>query len=101
MRLEPDIIALVELTPSDQGGREGPTPDCKFGCIMVVNGQNHDVRMRLDRPFAPGTSRRVGLDFLAPDLALAHVKVGDTFTLRESRLIGFGVVQLVSEHAFI
>ena len=99
MKLEPDIVAMVELAPTEKGGREGPTPDRKFGCIMVVNGQNHDVRLRLDRPFQPGSSRRVGVDFLCPDLALSHIRVGDAFVLREMRTIGTGVVELISAHA--
>jgi len=46
---------------------------------MVVNGRNHDVRLRLAQPLQPGESRWVGIDLLDPGTALAHIRIGTTF----------------------
>ncbi len=100
--ITPDIVATVELARSDQGGRAGPTPPDKFGCVMKLNGHNHDVRLLLDRPLAPGDTRQVGIIFLDPETALSHVGVGATFLLWEGPTIGSGIVeQVVAKQALI
>jgi len=62
---------------------------------MVVNGRNHDVRLRLTQPLQPGESRRVGIDFLDPGTALAHIRIGTTFGLWEGRIVGQGTVEVI------
>ena len=64
-----------------------------FGCVMVVNGRNHDIRLRLAQPLGAGESRRVGIDVLDPGTALSHIRVGTTFGLWESGIIGQGLVE--------
>lgn len=90
---DPDAIAIVALLPSDQGGRNGPTPDRWFGCVMFVGDEKFDVRIALDAPLAPGSTRRVGLQFLDPRSALGVLSPGIGFSLWEGREIGFGRIE--------
>ena len=95
MKAFPDIVATIELAPPDQDGRACPIPARWFGCVMVVNGRNHDARLRLTQPLRAGESRRVGIDFLDPDAALAHIRIGTTFGVGEGRIVGQGAVEAV------
>ena len=90
---DPDAFATVSLWPVQTGGREMPTPADWFGCIAMTAGGNFDCRMRLDEPLVPGTTRRVQLYFLSPDLAKAHVAGGAPFTLWDGKTIGAGRVE--------
>ena len=95
MKAFPDIVAMIELAPLSQGGRTSPMPPRWFGCVMVVNGRNHDVRLRLTQPLPAGESRRVGIDFLDPVTAFSHIGIGTTFGLREGRIVGQGAVEVI------
>ena len=67
---------------------------------MLVGGRYYDIRLYVDRLLAPGEGREVGIDFLDPAGALAHVRPGIAFSLRDWREIGTGAVVAVSpEHA--
>jgi hypothetical protein len=95
MRNAPDALVTVHLLPSEQGGRRGPTPDKTYGCIMMIDGVNLDIRFRLDGvgPLQPGTTRDVGIDFLNPEAAKPHLRIGETFRLREASVIGNGTIK--------
>ena len=95
MKPLPDIVATIELAPSEAGGRASPMPARWFGCVMAVNGRNHDIRLRLTQPLNAGESRRVGIDFLDPDIALSHVRVGTIFGLWEGGIVGQGLVEAI------
>lgn len=95
MKPKPDIIATVELLPLEAGGRASPMPARWFGCVMVVNGRNHDIRLRLVQPLNAGDARRVGIDFLDPDTALSHIQTGTTFGLWEGGIVGQGLVEAI------
>jgi len=95
MKALPDIVAIIELAFLGQGGRVSPMPARWFGCVMVVNGRNHDVRLRLAQPLQPGESRRLGIDFLDPGTVLAHIRTGTTFGLWEGRIVGQGTVEVI------
>jgi len=95
MKALPDIVAVIELSPPGQGGRVSSMPARWFGCVMVVNGRNHDIRLRLTQPLQPGESRPVGIDFLDPGTALAHIRIGTTFGLWEGRIVGQGTVEAI------
>ena len=95
MKPLPDIIATIELSPPGAGGRASPMPARWFGCVMVVNGRNHDIRLRLDQPLNAGESRRVGIDFLDPETALSHIRAGTTFGLWEGGIVGQGLVEAI------
>lgn len=67
-----------------------------YGCPCFVSndgkGVGWDVRLQLgDLPFAPGTSRRVGLVFLTPEGARAIAQAG-RFYLWEGKFIGEATV---------
>lgn len=95
MRDAADALVTVHLLPSDRGGRRGPTPGKAFGCIMTIDGVNLDVRFRLDSkgPLRPGSTRDVEIDFLDPDFAQPHLRVGEEFELREAAVIGSGTIR--------
>ncbi len=95
MKLLPDIVANIELAPPESGGRASPMPARWFGCVMIVNGRNHEVRLRLPQPLNAGEARQVGIDFLDPETALSHVWIGTTFGLWEGRIVGQGLVESV------
>ena len=95
MKPSPDIVATIELAPLEAGGRASPMPARWFGCVMVVNGRNHDIRLRLAQPLNAGETREVGIDFLDPETALSHVRVGTTFGLWEGGTIGQGFIEAV------
>ncbi len=90
-----DIVATVELAPPEAGGRASPMPARWFGCVIVVNGRNHDIRLRLAQPLNAGESRRVGIDFLDPETALSHIQTGTTFGLWEGGIIGQGLIEAI------
>ena len=70
--------------------------------FLAVDGQRHDIRINIDRPLAPGEGRQVGISFLDPAGALAHVKAGMAFSLRDWREIGTGKVLAVTpEHELL
>ena len=95
MRNAPDALITVRLLPSEQGGRQGPTPDRIFRCIMVIDGVNLDVRLNLDRQgsLQPGMIRDVEINFLNPEFAKFHVRAGEEFQLRETSIIGSRLVK--------
>ncbi len=95
MKALPDVVATTALAPPDAGGRASPMPARWFGCVMVVNGRNHDIRLRLTQSLQAGASRRVGIDFLDPGTALSHARIGTTFGLWEGGIIGKGAVEVV------
>lgn len=95
MKALPDIIATIELAPLGAGGRASPMPARWFSCVMVVNGRNHDIRLRLTQPLQAGEARRVGIDFLDPNTALAGIRIGTTFGIWEGGIVGQGAVEIV------
>ncbi len=95
MKPLPDIVATIGLVPPEAGGRASPMPARWFGCVMVVNGRNHDVRLRLAQALSAGESRRVGIDFLDPETSLSHIQIGTTFGLWEGGIVGQGLVEAV------
>ena len=100
MKRPVDITATIHLLPPAEGGRSTPTFGDRFGCVMVVGGQSHDVRFWLDDPLIPGTTRTVSAGFLSPSTALAHIQPGMNFALWEGGTIGTGVIEaVVAQHA--
>ena len=98
MKSDPDAMVSVVLLPHERGGRLGPTPSTAYGCIMVIDGRNLDVRFRLDRtgPLQPGAAADVGVDFLCPELARLYLRVGSVFQLKETGIVGNGTVKTLS-----
>ncbi len=102
MKRPVDITATIYLLATAEGGRSVPTFEDRFGCVMFVDGEGHDVRFWLDSALTPGTTRTVPAAFLSPSLALAHIRPGMNFTLWEGGTVGTGVIEeLVAQPAFI
>jgi hypothetical protein len=90
-----DIEVRLKLFSTEGGGRSGPTPAGHFNCLMTIDELNFDVRLQLENvgSISPGQKVRVPISFLNLKLAKQHCAVGKTFTLRESRVIGDGVIE--------
>jgi hypothetical protein len=92
--IDADIVARVRLYTTFEGGRKGPTPADKFGCIFVVEQTCFDCRLFLSGAGAlhPGVSAVVPIKFLCLELVKDHLEVGRRFFLREMQVIGEGEV---------
>lgn len=90
-----DIVAAVRLYGTEQGGRQGPTPDSAWNCIMEIDGVNVDARLNLKElgPLSPGQSAVVPICFLDPATARDHCTIGAQFTLRELHTVAEGVIR--------
>ena len=79
----PDLIADVCFYPSTEGGKKssavlGYGCPCFIAKDLAVGGW--DARLQLgDHPFEPGTERRVGFVFLAPEGAEEMRRAGRFF----------------------
>lgn len=92
--MNPQIIAYVRLLPSVSGGRKGPTPSGKFGCVLRTEEKCFDCRFLLDKigSLVPGESYEVPIAFLDPANAIAWFQRGAEFELWEGKIIGSGKV---------
>jgi hypothetical protein len=95
MQQTPDLIAKIYLFPTSEGGRQGPTPSEKFGCLLEFNGEFFDCRLLLEETGAlwPGQEAVISIKFLNPDLAKHQLKLGDSFYLYEGKRIAEGEVE--------
>jgi hypothetical protein len=90
-----DVVVSLNMLPTDSGGRRGPTPAGHFNCLMTIDEQNFDVRLHLESVggISPGQKTRVPISFLNLKLARKHCSVGKRFSLRETKVIGDGVIE--------
>lgn len=89
--LPSDIIANIEFYPTEQGGRSMPTPKNFFGCVFVIDHNNHDGRILLNSigPIHPGDKKdNVPIKFLCADLVIPKLEVGTKFKIRDGKIIG-------------
>ena len=93
--LHGDVIAVLNMFPTEKGGRRGPTPNERFGCLMVIGGKSFAVRLDLREvgSILPGQTVRVPIRFLDWDSVKDNCNVGTKFFLREVQTIGEGVVE--------
>jgi translation elongation factor EF-Tu-like GTPase len=89
-----DFLAKVSFLTTSEGGRQGPTPNTHFACILSIDGGNHDCRLLLSDcgAIAPGDTATVGVKLLDPDAAKSKLHEGQAFCLREDRVVAHGVV---------
>jgi hypothetical protein len=88
-----DITALVELLPTEGGGRTGPTPSDFLACTIETAAGNFDCRLYLDgAPLSPGERRTLGIRLLDASAALEVLKPGTCFYLWSCGRIGGGSV---------
>jgi hypothetical protein len=92
----PELVADVTLYPTEEGGRKTPTSPDWFGCPCFTSKEHlegWDCRILLQGvPLSPGETRRVGMVFLSPDLAVLALRKAGKFYLWEGHAIGEGVV---------
>lgn len=93
-----DVIAAIKLFATEEGGRQGPTPANRFGCMMQVGDLVLDMRMHLDQvgSLSPGQEAIVPISFLNPGLAAKYCSIGLSFKLREVRTIGEGQIKEIA-----
>jgi hypothetical protein len=95
-----DIVANINFRNPIDGGRNGPTPNNFFNCIFSFQEKNYDCRLLLEEGIGsinPGdTVKYVPIVFFRPDLIKGLLKIGDTFSLRESRIIAEGRIVNIS-----
>jgi len=74
--MKPDILAEIRLFRTEDGGREGPTPPDKFGCVFEINGKYFECRLILNGvgPLSPGRTATVPINFLSPELVKEELK---------------------------
>jgi hypothetical protein len=96
--LNPDIIASVRLLSTDEGGRKSPIVASAFGCIFEHEGEANDCRLLLDGKgdVWPGQQLSVPIKFLCPELVRPRIRIGDSFLLREGKVIGRGTIEEVT-----
>jgi hypothetical protein len=91
----PDFVASVRFYPTEEGGRESPTPDRLFRCPLEFEGERFDCGLLLDEvgPLEPGMRASVPVSLRAPQLLKARLRVGSRFTLWEQGTIAEGTVE--------
>ncbi|WP_152601952.1 hypothetical protein [Burkholderia paludis] len=91
-----DVEARIQFLPSQEGGRQGRTPERVFGCPLRIDGVNayFDCRLLLDQhgAIAPGDTVIVPIKFLCPDLIKKYLHPGVLFSLWERRTIAKGEI---------
>jgi hypothetical protein len=92
--LYPEIDAELTLFPPAQGGRETPISGEYRGVFTVTADQAYSVRLVIpaEFPLSAEHPKTVGVQFLHPNDALPHFKVGTVFSVWEGRAIGHGRV---------
>lgn len=80
---------------TEDGGREGPTPSDKFGCLFELNGEYFDCRLLLQGlgSLSPGQSATVPIKFLNSDLLKHRLSVTQSFHLWDGKIIADGEIQ--------
>jgi hypothetical protein len=88
-----DLVATVRFRTEAEGGRK-TIPEDSLNAILTVGERNFDVRLTCaNSGVAPGREAVVRIDFLEPRIAREFVSPGQTFTLRDWRVIADGRVE--------
>jgi len=95
--VKPHIIAEIQLYPTEAGGRSGPTPTDKFGCLFEIEGEYFDCRLFLEGvgPLSPGQTAAVPIVFLRPDLVNPSLTISRSFHLWDGKRFANGQVKEV------
>lgn len=90
----PEIETEITLLETESGGRHGAILKGEYKGVLGVGSEHFSVRFIVQDKmgFKPGTTRFVGIQFLAPDAALTSFDIGTKFTVWEGRPIGHGQV---------
>ena len=92
--IQPDVSAEIKLYSTAEGGLKNPVFLPKVGCILTYKGENFSCFLLLpeDSKVFPGDKTILPIKFLYPDLIKSNLKVGDTFTLKDYRVIADGKI---------
>ena len=90
----PEIVAEISLLPTTEGGLKGPILQGEYRGVLGVGDEHFSFRSVVPFPdgFQPGQTANLRIQFLVPEAALAHFRVGAAFTVWEARSIGYGKV---------
>jgi len=93
--MNPDILADIQLYRTEDGGRQGPTPPDKFGCLLEINDKYYDCRLLLEGigALSPGQSVTVPIKFLSPEVVIEQLKFVPQFHLWDGKRIADGKVK--------
>ena len=82
--VKPEIEVEIVLTPTNEGGRSSSVLRGEYRGVLGVAVGNFSVRFEvLEDQFAPGQTRRVGVQFLFPSDALPYFPVGTAISVWE------------------
>lgn len=89
------VIARIELYETEHGGRNGPTPSNKFGCLFEGDGEYFDCRLLLEGigSLRPGQTATVPILFLNPDLLRPRLRTSQRFRLWDGKIIADGEIE--------
>lgn len=94
-----DILAELQFLKTEDGGRKSPIVRPVFGCIFEHSGEAHDCGIVLENhgDVWPGQKITVPIFFLRPDTVMDRLRVGDSFSLREDRVIATGSILQIAD----
>jgi hypothetical protein len=98
----PDIVAELQLHPSEPAGRLSSICSGEYRGVLGIDSEHFSARwvIPVGAELAPGgRSGTFGIQFLLPEAALPHFKVGAAFTVWEGKEIGSGRVISVARNA--
>jgi hypothetical protein len=97
-----DIVAEIRLHPTEVNGRLSSICSGEYRCVLGIDSQHFSARwiVPVGEELAPGgRPSTFGIQFLVPEAALPHFKVGAAFTVWEGKEIGSGRVLSVARNA--
>jgi len=98
----PDIVAELRLHPSEANGRLLSICAGEYRGVLGIDSEHFSARwvVPVGEELSPGgRAGTFGIQFLFPEVALPHFKVGAAFTVWEGREIGSGRVLSVTSNA--
>src|SRR5688500_20272972 len=90
----PEIIARLNLFPTEAGGRGLPPRQGDWRTILTVGSESFSARVSAaaGHSLEPGATGEAEVQFLVPDAALARFKPGVQFKSWEGTEVGTGEV---------
>jgi hypothetical protein len=98
----PDIVAELRLHPGEANGRLSSICAGEYRGVLGIDSEHFSARwvVPVGEGLVPGgRTGTFGIQFLVPEAALPHFKVGAAFTIWEGREIGCGRVVSVARNA--
>jgi hypothetical protein len=96
------MVAELRLHPSESAGRLSSICSGEYRGVLGVDSEHFSARWNIpvgEELVPGGRSVTFGIQFLFPEAALPHFKVGAAFTVWEGKEIGSGRVISVASSA--